>query len=66
VIKAFEEASSRQIDYRLASRRSGDVAACYANPALAEKLLRWKAQRDLAVMCRDHWRWQKNNPAGYV
>lgn len=66
VVKAFEEASSRQIDYRLASRRSGDVAACYANPALAEKLLGWKAQCDLAAMCRDHWRWQKNNPEGYV
>ena len=66
VIKAFEGSSSRQIDYRLASRRPGDVAACYANPELAEKLLGWKAQRDLAAMCRDHWRWQKNNPAGYV
>lgn len=66
VVKAFEEASSRKIDYRLASRRSGDVAACYANPALAEKLLGWKAQCDLAAMCRDHWRWQKNNPEGYV
>lgn len=66
VIKAFEGSSSRQIDYRLASRRSGDVAACYANPELAEKVLGWKAQRDLAAMCGDHWRWQKNNPAGYV
>ena len=66
VIKAFEGSSSRQIDYRLAPRRPGDVAACYANPKLAEKLLGWKAMRDLAAMCRDHWRWQKNNPGGYL
>lgn len=66
VVKAFEEASSRKIACQPAPRRSGDVAACYANPALAEELLGWKAQRDLAAMCRDHWRWQKNNPEGYA
>lgn len=66
VVHAFEEASGRKVAYQLAPRRSGDVAACYANPAFAEGLLGWTAQRDLAAMCRDHWRWQKNNPAGYV
>ena len=66
VVKAFEKASNRKVAYQLAPRRSGDVAACYANPALAEELLGWKAQHDLVAMCRDHWRWQKNNPKGYV
>ncbi|MXS85523.1 UDP-glucose 4-epimerase GalE [Nitrosomonas sp. HPC101] len=66
VVRAFEEASSQRVAYKLAPRRPGDVAACYANPALAEKLLGWKAQRDLTAMCRDHWRWQKNNPTGYA
>ncbi|BBL35588.1 UDP-glucose 4-epimerase [Nitrosomonas stercoris] len=66
VVKAFEQASQKQVAYQLADRRPGDVATCYANPVLAEKILGWKAQRDLAAMCRDHWRWQQQNPEGFV
>ena len=47
-------------------RRPGDIATCYADPSLAEKELGWKAVRDLEKMCEDSWRWQKNNPQGYV
>ncbi len=65
VVKAFEVASEQPVPYRIAPRRSGDVAACYADPQLAMQLLGWKAERDLAAMCQDHWRWQKNNPQGY-
>lgn len=66
VVKAFESASSRRVPYQLSPRRPGDIAACYANSALAGSLLGWKAERDLMAMCRDHWRWQKNNPRGYA
>lgn len=65
VIRAFEKASGRRIPYKISARRPGDVAACYANPELAKKLLNWSAARDLATMCRDHWRWQSENPHGY-
>jgi UDP-glucose 4-epimerase len=41
------------------------VAACYADPARAERDLGWKAQRGIDAMCRDHWNWQKQNPDGY-
>jgi hypothetical protein len=43
-------------------RRPGDVAACYADPALAEQLLGWRARHDLARMCEDSWRWQSDEP----
>ena len=66
VIKAFEAASGHTVPYRVGPRRPGDVAACYADPQLAGRLLGWKAQYDLAAMCQDHWRWQKQNPQGYV
>lgn len=66
VIKAFEIASERNVPYQLSQRRPGDVATCYANPGLAERLLGWKAERNLSAMCRDHWRWQQRNPQGYV
>lgn len=66
VVKAFESASGQRVPYRLSPRRPGDVAACYADPRLAAQLLGWTAKRDLAAMCKDHWRWQKQNPQGYV
>jgi UDP-glucose 4-epimerase len=66
VVKAFEAASGQSVPNRFGPRRPGDVAACYADPQLAMQLLGWKAERDLASMCQDHWRWQKHNPQGYV
>ncbi|MNW02856.1 UDP-glucose 4-epimerase [compost metagenome] len=66
VVRAFELASASSVPHEISPRRPGDIAACYANPALAEKLLDWKAARDLSAMCRDHWRWQVNNPQGYA
>ncbi|MDR1367556.1 MAG: UDP-glucose 4-epimerase GalE [Candidatus Accumulibacter sp.] len=66
VVKAFGNACGRPIPYRIAPRRAGDVAACYADPALAESLLDWRAERDLAAMCRDHWHWQSGNPRGFA
>lgn len=65
MIHAFEQACGRAIAYRVAPRRPGDVAACYADPGKAERELGWKARRDLAQMMRDTWRWQLANPDGY-
>jgi UDP-glucose 4-epimerase len=62
---AMEKASGRPIPYRIAPRREGDIAQCWADPAKAEAELDWCAQRDLAVMCEDAWRWQSRNPEGY-
>jgi UDP-glucose 4-epimerase len=59
MVRAFEAASGRPVPYRIAPRRSGDVAACYADPSLAEQLLGWKAQLGVDAMCADGWRWQQ-------
>ena len=66
VVRAFERASGRPVPYQVVPRRSGDVAACYADPSLARELLGWKATRDLRCMCEDAWRWQSLNPLGFV
>lgn len=66
MIRAFEKASGKKISYEIVARRPGDAASCYAEPALAEKLLGWKAERGVETMCRDAWRWQSGNPQGYV
>ncbi len=65
-VAAFERACGRSIPLRIAERRPGDVAACYASPARAEALLGWHAQRSLDEMCSDHWRWQHKHPHGYT
>jgi UDP-glucose 4-epimerase len=65
VVKAFEQASGQAVPCRISPRRAGDVAACYADPSRAARDLEWTAQRNLEVMCRDHWNWQQRNPNGY-
>ncbi|KAM6335162.1 UDP-glucose 4-epimerase isoform 2-T2 [Alca torda] len=65
MVQAMEKASGREIKYKITSRREGDVASCYANPALAERELGWKAAFGLDKMCEDLWRWQLQNPTGF-
>lgn len=65
VINAFEKANNLKINYVFKDRRAGDVPKCYADPHKAETELGWVAKRDLETMCRDSWRWQKNNPQGF-
>jgi UDP-glucose 4-epimerase len=66
VVRAFEQASGKPVPCDIKPRRAGDVATCYAATDRAAKYLNgWKATRDLATMCRDHWRWQSQNPNGY-
>jgi UDP-glucose 4-epimerase len=65
VVRAFEAASGRQVPYRIAPRRPGDIAQCYADPRLAQRVLGWQSQRSLQEMCADAWRWQSRNPDGY-
>lgn len=65
VVHAFEKACGREIKYQIKPRRPGDIDACYADPAKAEKELGWKAEFDINRMCEDSWRWQSANPNGY-
>ncbi len=65
LVRAYETASGRSVPYQVVPRRPGDVAACWADPALARELLGWEAKLDLARMCEDSWRWQHNNPQGF-
>jgi UDP-glucose 4-epimerase len=65
MVGAFEKASGRKIACRIAPRRPGDIASCYADPAKALAELGWKASRGIDEMCADTWRWQSMNPGGY-
>lgn len=65
VIRAYEDVSGKTVPYRIAPRRPGDIAACWADPSKAARELGWRAQFGLKQMCRDSWNWQLQNPTGY-
>ena len=66
MVRAFSQVSGQPVPYKMQPRRAGDVAACYADPTLAQLFLHWEAVRDLQTMCSDAWRWQSQNPRGYA
>lgn len=65
MVKAMEKACGHEIKYKIGPRRSGDIATCYADAALAEKEMNWKGSRTLDEMCADLWCWQEKNPQGF-
>lgn len=65
LINTFEQVTSVQIPYQIVARRSGDIAACYADVSKANRELGWRATRSLEEMITDTWRWQQQNPLGY-
>ena len=65
LLAAMEKAVGRAIPHHIVGRRAGDVASCYADSSLAERELKWKAERGVQQFCEDSWRWQSQNPDGY-
>ncbi|MCO5054654.1 UDP-glucose 4-epimerase GalE [Thermomonas sp.] len=57
LVHAFEQATGQPIPHEIVARRPGDVAEYWADPARANALLGWTAQRDLTQMCADAWHW---------
>ncbi|WP_168016711.1 UDP-glucose 4-epimerase GalE [Halomonas salinarum] len=66
MIKTFEQVTGQSVPYRIAPRREGDIDAFWADAGKAKRELGWWAKRGLEEMLRDTWRWQKNNPHGYL
>lgn len=65
MVSAFSQASGKEVPFQIVGRRAGDIAACYADAALAQKELGWIAKKGLREMCEDAWNWQSKNPTGY-
>ncbi|KGP90281.1 UDP-galactose-4-epimerase [Pontibacillus chungwhensis BH030062] len=66
LLHTFEHVTETKIPFTITDRRPGDVAVSYADVRAAERELGWKATKGIEDMCRDAWRWQHRNPAGYV
>lgn len=65
MLAAFERACGKKLAHQIMPRREGDIAACYADPGLANRELGWRTTKTVDDMCRDAWRWQSANPRGY-
>ena len=65
LINKFSSVNDCYIPFQISKRRKGDVASLIADNKKALKLLNWSPKRDLEIMCKDGWRWQKLNPNGY-
>jgi UDP-glucose 4-epimerase len=61
LVKVFEVASGKSVPYKIAPRRPGDIAACYAKADKAKTLMGWTAKRTLAEMCSSTWHWENQN-----
>ena len=66
IIRAFSAACGKELPYVIDPRRPGDIATCYSDPSKAREVLGWTAEKNLQDMCTDAWRWQSQNPDGYV
>jgi UDP-glucose 4-epimerase len=66
MVAAAERAAGREVPFEIVARRPGDVAECYADPALSAQALGWTATRGIEEMTADAWRWQSLNPEGYA
>ncbi len=66
MVKAFEKSSGKIVAYKIVDRRAGDIATCYADVSFAKTKLGWQAERELDEMCEDTWRWQSQNPDGFL
>ena len=60
MVKAFENATGKDVPYKITPRRPGDIATCYADPKKAKEELGWQATKTLDDMCRDSWTYIEN------
>ena len=60
VIKAFEKASGKKLDYKITDRREGDITSAYAETKSAREILGWKSKKTLEDALKDAWKWQKS------
>ncbi len=65
MVNAYSKACGHDVAYKIAPRRAGDIAECYADAEKAKKILGWEAKLTVDEMCRDSWNWQSKNPNGY-
>ena len=63
MVKGFEKATGKAVPYKIAPRRPGDIATCYADPTKAKEELGWTAEKNIDDMCKDSWNYIEKSQA---
>lgn len=61
LVKTFEKVNNVEIPYKIVARRPGDIAACYADPSYAKKVLKWEAKLGLESMLSSAYKFSQIN-----
>lgn len=61
IVNTFSRVNNIDVPYKIAARRDGDIAACYADPTYAKEKLGWVATKTLEEMCKDSYNFIKKN-----
>lgn len=61
LVNAFIDVNGVEVPYSIVDRRPGDLATSYADAGKAERVLGWKAEKDIDDMVRDSWNFERNN-----
>jgi UDP-glucose-4-epimerase GalE len=64
VIQAAEQVTGRPVRRKLGPRRAGDPPVLVADPALAQRVLGWKATRALPEIVSSAWKWMQTARSG--
>jgi len=59
IVKAFENITEENLNYKIVDRREGDVESVYADTKLANEELGWKAEVNLEDTLLSAWNWEK-------
>ena len=65
VLTQFQTSNQLILDVHVSDKRQGDISECAGNSSKARKELDWKVEHTLDDMCKDAWRFKKENPKGY-
>lgn len=58
LINAFEAATGVKLNYKIVGRRAGDIEQVWADPAIANNVLGWRAEESIEDTLLSAWNWQ--------
>ena len=61
LVKTFSKVNNITVNYKIAPRRPGDIAECYADTTKASDELHWHATKTIEDMCRDSYNFAIKN-----
>ncbi len=59
LINAFEAATGVKLNYKIVSRRAGDIEQVWADPTIANNVLGWRAEETIEDTLLSAWNWQQ-------